>query len=98
MTEDNKQNIWIRIADVKKIPLSINRDDEETFRKAEDLVNRLYSKWLARFQDTSTPHEVMARVAFQFARLYVEQSSQSEAVDSFLEEFEKKLDDIVVKI
>ena len=40
----------------------------------------------------------MARVAFQFARLYAEARKQNAEVETLLSEFEKKLDDMVIKV
>ena len=52
---------------------------------------------MKRFGENSTSHDVLARVAFQFARLFMDAYAQNKAVDDFLADFEKKLDDIVVK-
>ena len=46
---DKKQNINIRIADVKPFALSIPADDEALYRESEKLVNTLWNKWMARF-------------------------------------------------
>ena len=98
VNEQEKINIWIRIADLPAIPLSINRDDEPSYRETEKLVNTLWNKWSARFGETCSSQEVMARVAFQFARLYAQAYNQNVAVNDYLSNFEKKLDEIVVKI
>ncbi|MBR1551564.1 MAG: cell division protein ZapA [Muribaculaceae bacterium] len=95
--KDTKQNIWIQLADVKPIAVSIPAGEEASFRKAEDLVNDLWNRWMKRFGENSTSHDVLARVAFQFARLFMDAYAQNKAVDDFLADFEKKLDDIVVK-
>ncbi|MBP5561127.1 MAG: cell division protein ZapA [Muribaculaceae bacterium] len=98
-TNDDKINIWIRLGDVKQpIPLSVNRDEEADYRNAENLVNTLWNKWMARFNDTSSSHEVMARVAFQFARLYAQAYNSNVALNDFLATFEKQLDDVVMKV
>ena len=91
--KDKKQNIWIQLADVKPIAVSVPAG----FRKAEELVNDLWNRWMKRFGENSTSHDVLARVAFQFARLFMDAYAQNKAVDDFLADFEKKLDDIVVK-
>ena len=95
--KDTTQNIWIQLADVKPIAVSIPAGEEASFRKAEDLVNDLWNRWMKRFGENSTSHDVLARVAFQFARLFMDAYAQNKAVDDFLDDFEKKLDDIVVK-
>ncbi len=98
-TNDDKINIWIRLGDVKQpIPLSVNRDEEAEYRNAENLVNTLWNKWMARFNDTSSSHEVMARVAFQFARLYAQAYNSNVALNEFLSSFEQELDEVVLKV
>lgn len=98
MADENKRNIWIRLADTQPISLSVNAADETTFQEAERLVNTLYEKWMLRFGGNSTPHDVLARVAFQFARLYLETYGENHAVNDYLTEFERQLDDLVVKL
>lgn len=98
MANDDKIKLWIHVADVKAIPLNINPEEENSYREAEKLVNTLWNKWSPLFKDTSSNEEVMARVAFQFARLYAQTYSDNVAVNDFLTDFEKKLDDIVIKI
>ncbi len=98
-TNDDKINIWIRLGDVKQpIPLSVNRDEEADYRNAENLVNTLWNKWMARFNDTSSSQEVMARVAFQFARLYAQAYNSNVALNDFLANFEQQLDEVVMKV
>lgn len=97
-TTDDKLNITIRLADVKPLSLSIDRDEEPRYREAEKLVNTLWNKWMLRFRNTSSSEEVMARVAFQFARLYAQVYRENMATSEYLADFEKKLDDIVIKI
>ncbi|MBQ3959843.1 MAG: cell division protein ZapA [Muribaculaceae bacterium] len=98
MAADDKINIMIRLADVKPIALSISREDEPQYRETEKLVNTLWNKWMERFRNSSTSEEVMARVAFQFARLYAQAYRDNVATNEFINDFEQKLDEIVVKI
>ncbi len=95
---DVKININIRIGDVKPIALSINQRDEATYREAEQLVNSLLKNWTERFKNTHSSDEVMARVAFQFARLYAQAYATQQDTAHALNEFEQKLNDIVVKL
>lgn len=95
---DKKQNINIRIADVKPFALSISADDEALYRESEKLVNTLWNKWMARFKGTDSSEEVMAKVAFQFARLYSQAYRDNKATNELLTDFEKELDEIVIKI
>ncbi len=94
MADNNKEKIWIQLADAEKpIALSINPEEEENYRKAEELVNTLWRKWMNRFNGTSA--DVLARVAFQFARLYLEAYGENREVNEFLTDLDKKLDALV---
>ena len=91
MADNNKVKIWIQLADAANpIALSINPDEEESYRKAEELVNTLWKKWMNRFNGTS--EDVLARVAFQFARLYLEAYGENRQVNEFLTDLDNQLD------
>jgi len=90
---NNKVKIWIQLADANQIALSINPDEEENYRKAEELVNTLWTKWMNRFNDASS--DVLARVAFQFARLYLEAYGENRMVNDFLTEMDNQLDTLL---
>ena len=90
MADNNKVKIWIQLADANQIALSINPDEEENYRKAEELVNTLWTKWMNRFNDTS--NDVLARVAFQFARLYLEAYGENRQVSESLADIDNQLD------
>lgn len=94
----NKKDIWLHIADVRPIPLSINPDDEARCREAESLVNSLWEKWMRQFADKGSSQEVLARVAFRFAQLYFDEYVHNKNVNSFLEQFEKELDAAVIDV
>jgi len=93
MADNNKVRIWIQLADANQIALSVNPDEEENYRKAEELVNTLWRKWMNRFKDSS--EDVLARVAFQFARLYLEAYGENRQVNEFLTDLDKKLDTLL---
>jgi hypothetical protein len=94
MADNNKEKIWIELADTSSaIALSINPGEEEKYRKAEELVNTLWSKWMSRFNGTS--RDVLARVAFQFARLYLEAYGENRQVNDFLTDLDKQLDAMI---
>lgn len=90
MADNNKVRIWIQLADANQIALSVNPDEEESYRKAEELVNTLWRKWMNRFKDSS--EDVLARVAFQFARLYLEAYGENRQVNEFLTDLNQQLD------
>ena len=84
MADNNKVKIWIQLADASNpIALSIAPDEEENYRKAEELVNTLWKKWMTRFGGESA--DVLGRVAFQFARLYLEAYGENREVNEFLQ-------------
>ena len=90
MADNDKVKIWIQLADANQIALSINPDEEGNYRRAEELVNTLWTKWMNRFNDTSS--DVLARVAFQFARLYLESYGENRQVNEFLTDLDNQLD------
>ncbi len=97
MADNNKVKIWIQLADAENpIALSINPEEEENYRKAEELVNTLWKKWMNRFNATSA--DVLARVAFQFARLYLEAYGENRQVNDFLTDLNKQLDALDTKV
>lgn len=97
MAEEEKQKIWICLGDVKNVPLSVRRSDIDVYRKAEQSVNKLWGAWKTKFDKLSS-EEVMSRIAFQFARLYIEASTRNDEVNEILIDFEQKLNDIIVKV
>ncbi len=97
MAEEEKQKIWICLGDVKNVPLSVRRSDIDVYRKAEQSVNKLWGAWKTKFDKLSS-EEVMARIAFQFARLYIEASTRNDEVNEILMDFEQRLNDIIVKV
>lgn len=85
----DKQNITIQLAGQPKIPLAVERSEEELVRKAEKMVNDLWHRWASQ-TFAAEPHlKVMARVAFQFALLYLKGESSLRE----LENLEKTLDE-----
>lgn len=71
MTTNDKQNITIRLAGLSKMALAVERRDEEMMRRAESLVNELWSRWTTTTYASESQLMVMSRVAFQFAVLYL---------------------------
>lgn len=98
MATDEKINIWVRIADVKPLELSINPADEPLYREAEQRVNKLWNKWMTSFGSSRSPQEVMAMVAFQFARLFAQTYNDNVGVNKLLTDFEQRLDEIVMRM
>ena len=86
-----QQKITIKIADVAPISMTVPDDAEEVVRTAEYNVNRLWIAWRNRFSD-KTSKEVLAMVAYQFAKLYYETLRQGEEQQSLLENLFSELD------
>ena len=89
--KERKQNITIRISDVEPISLTISLDDEEMVRHAERQVNKVWSQWRSDFH-TRSSKEVLAMVAYQFARRYYELLGAVKERDKILQDFEAELD------
>lgn len=87
----DKLNITIRIAHLAPIALQIRRHDEPVVRTAEYNVNKLFNEWSTRFTDR-TPQEVLAMVAFQFAKAFVTLNNSAESSENALESLETELD------
>lgn len=90
-----KQNITVRVARQAPIELKIDRDEEAVYRMAESYVNGLFETWLDRFED-KTSEEVLARVAFRFARLYAAQQVAYESADEVLNTISKDLEEALL--
>lgn len=93
----DKLNITIRIAEAAPIPLAIEMKDEEVIRTAEYNVNQLYAAWKQRFKDKK-PDEVLAMVAFQFAKLYQIQANREVSTNELLENFEERLNKFLLDV
>lgn len=94
---NDKLNITIRIANQAPISLSINREDEEVIRTAEYNLNRLWNSWSTKFKSKS-PTEVLARVAFRIAELFITQAAVAKDTEDALNSFEARLDEILLDV
>ncbi len=98
MAGEKKRSIWIQLADIDPMALSVSEADETIYREAEKMVNQLWDTWMKRYGEKSTSHELLARVAFQFARLYWVAYQQATEVNDLMADFERKLDELVVNL
>lgn len=92
---DKQQNITIKIADVAPISMTIDRSTEEWVREAERSVNQVWRTWRTDFSD-KTSKEVLAMVAYQFAKLYFQLKHSVEDERALIENFEKELDRLLL--
>lgn len=86
-----EQNITIRIADAAPINTKVPAESEEIVRKAAHNVNKLWKAWQHSYSGRDSK-DIIAMVAFQFARRYYQLLEQVESRQDILEEFEKELD------
>ncbi|HIT16486.1 MAG TPA: cell division protein ZapA [Candidatus Avimuribaculum pullicola] len=97
-TAGDNNRIWIQIG-ANQFELKLkDKTEEKAYRKAEKMLNDACKKYAASFKGKRSNEEIMAMVAFKFAWLVVESNAKSDAVANFLKEFERQLDEIVVKI
>ncbi len=69
----------------------IDRDTEELVREAEYNVNLVWQRWRAKFE-TKASKEILAMVAYQFAKLYYQLYRDVESQTDMLDGFEAELD------
>jgi hypothetical protein len=86
-------NITIKLADIQSLTVTVhNTNEEEEAREAAKYVNRVWARWMEEASKTRTSKDVLAMVAFHFAKLYLRESIKNSQVDEFLKEFNDKLD------
>lgn len=86
-----QQKITIKIADVAPISLSVKPSEEEFVRDAERNVNRVWQVWSRQYSNKSSK-EVLAMVAYQFARIYYQMLHTVDSEARILADYEKELD------
>lgn len=74
-------NITLRIADQGPFPMTVSPQDEEYMRKAESHVNQLWDIMRRRYPERSSA-ELLAIVAWQFARLNITQDADVKAAEA----------------
>lgn len=98
--DHNKQRITLKIAD-KKIITYINRRDEAYLKKVEEELNNLWNQFKVT-QPGREDDDYIALVAFQYAKMYYDTLEQSrkreEALQKFLQQAEKRMDDILLDV
>ncbi|MEE0974596.1 MAG: cell division protein ZapA [Muribaculaceae bacterium] len=93
----DRRKITIQIANLPKMSLNIQVDEEETNRQAEKKINDLYKTWSERYNDKE-PIEIMGMVAFRFAQLYQSLAEEVGETDLMLEDFENSLNSLLLTI
>ena len=94
---DSKFNIQLKIAG-KSFPLSIEREDEERYRRAEREVNDLVTRYKNNFRGETEDYLAMAalQIAVQNVSLQMSRSLGDE-IDTLVA-LEKDLDDYLARI
>ena len=80
MQMSDKPKITIQLAELPKMVLAINREEEEVYRRAERLVNDLWRNWRRTTFASESSNEVMGRVAFLYATLFVKMEREMQHV------------------
>lgn len=93
----DKQHITIQIADAGHLDLNIEREEEEDVRNTVSKVNMLWSQWCNQFPQRSTK-DVLAMVAYQYARKYYSMVDAIAAQDSALAQVDNALDQILLDV
>lgn len=93
---NDKLNITIRVADVKPLGMTVTYEGEEIVRQAVHDVNRIWTKWMETRGPGRESKDVLAMVAFHFAKLYLQEKQRVASTEALLADFEKRLDDILL--
>ena len=98
MFDDEKLRVTLNIAG-EQVKTVINRSDEEELRMLEKEVTSLFNRW--RVADPArTKSQVLAMVAFQYAKLYYDEltagRSREASLRDFVEKYEERLNKIVI--
>ncbi|MDE5553612.1 MAG: cell division protein ZapA [Muribaculaceae bacterium] len=94
---NDKLKIEIKIADVESISLKIDRAEERVYRKAAELINNTWADLRMAHKNKSS-HYVLALTALAAAELYYRKSGQIEAQGRMIDDFEKQLDELLLKV
>lgn len=100
MAENEKLRVTLNIAG-EQVKTVINRSEEEELRGLEKEVTALFNRW--RVADPSrTKSQVLAMVAFQYAKLYYDElaagRSREASLRNFIEKYEERLNKIVIDV
>ncbi len=105
--DDGLERLWLDLGRAKQQSYNVKKEDKSLCEKAEELVNNLWGAWMNKYvanteEEVNSPvynsEVMMSRVAFRLARLYLEERNKNSKMEEVLAGFEKKLDDIIVKV
>lgn len=94
---ESKLNIRLNIAG-RSYPLSIEREKEEKYRRAEKEINDLVTKFRSRFRAESEDYLAMAALQISLANVELEMSrSLGDEIDSLVE-VDRELDEYLTSV
>ncbi len=94
----DKLNITVRLADLPPIAMhGVSLQEEETIRRAEFNINRLWQAWRLKFREKASG-EILAMVTLRFAQLYYAHLERLDNLDDLLADFDKELDRALIEI
>ena len=96
--DPEKQRLTLHIGS-HSIVTTIRRKDEESLKRVESELNNLWKQWRV-MNPSKEDDEVLAMVAFQFAKLYYDtvdiNRKREDELLKFIKEYEKKLNDVII--
>ena len=91
MIDPEKQQVTLKIANLQ-IKTTIYRKEEESLRYVEREVNNLFNNWTIR-NPMKSKEEILAMVAFQYAKLFYDVSAMNGKREAELLDFVKKYEE-----
>lgn len=85
----------IKIAGMS-IPLTVDFSEQDHVRETERRVAELFDNWRRMFPSKSE-QELLAMMTYQYASYYLALSKNREEIADRLSEFEKAVDDIILR-
>lgn len=93
---EERKHTTIQIAG-QTFRIAESKESVGTLRKIEANVNKMWAKWCDDFRNQSQ-QEVLAMVAFQYARHYYKLKNTIDANEEAIMDFENKLDEILLNV
>lgn len=96
MKETDKIKMRIKIAGMS-IPLTVDFSEQDHVRETERKVAELYENWHRMFP-SKTEQELLAMMTYQYASYYLALNNNREQIKEEILGFEKKVDDVLLRI
>lgn len=95
MKDTDKIKMRIKIAGMS-IPLTVDFSEQDHVRETERRVAELFDNWRRMFPSKSE-QELLAMMTYQYASYYLALSKSREDIAGRLLDFEKEVDDIILR-